>query len=386
MRDGEASVSKINASVPRRRSEFGRQLARATLTALVAPAAAIGFAPSIATAQTPNATFEEARKLVTPDAINDTGLVKIGGIDQWVSVRGRHRDNPILLFLHGGPGFTVSPVAYYYMRDWEEYFTVVQWDHRGAGKTYAANDPANVRPTMSIDKLVDDAAEVATHLRQKYGKRRIILMAHSFGTILGTKLAQRHPDWFYAYVGTGQFVDFQRSEVEGFKATLAAAHAANNAQAISDLNRIAPFPDPAHPERNLQNLGVERKWLAAFGGYYWPGGEGHNVKISQFSPDYTAAELKIRDEAQGFSGEALWGELGKLSLSQSVTFRLPVVILQGRHDLGTSSVLAEEWFGHVRAPSKKLIWFEDSAHMTFEEEPGKMLVSLVNVVRPLARD
>ena len=349
-------------------------------------AASSALTPALASAQSPNVTFEQARALVAKNAVADTRLVSIGGIDQWISVRGRHRDNPILLFLHGGPGFTVSPVSYYYMRDWEEYFTVAQWDQRGAGKTYAANDPARVRPTMSIARLVDDAEAVAAHLRRTYGKRRIILMAHSFGTIVGLKLAERHPDWFYAYVGTGQFVDFQRSEADGFKATAAAARAANNAQAIADLARIAPFPDAAHPERNLQNLGVERKWLATFGGYYWPGGEGHNVKIAQMSPDYSAAELKTRDAAQAFSDQALWGEVGKIDLSRSTQFRTPIVILQGRHDLGTSSLLVDQWFRQVRAPSKQLVWFEDSAHMTFEEEPGKMLVSLVNIVRPLARE
>ena len=354
------------------------------LLAAVIMAAMVQF-PATALAQTANATFADARKLVTKDSIDDAGLVPIGGIQQWISVRGRHRDNPVLLFVHGGPGFTASPVSYYYMRDWEEYFTVAQWDQRGAGKTYAANDPARVRPTMSVDQMVDDAQDVAAYLRQKYGKRRIVLMAHSFGTIIGLKLAQRHPDWFYAYVATGQFVDFTRSEAAGFTETLAAARAANNRQAIDDLTRIAPFPDPVHPERNVRNLGVERKWLAAYGGYYWPGGEGHNVAISRLSPDYTAAELKIRGEAQGFSDQALWGEIGKINLSQATSFRLPVVILQGRHDRGTSSALVSEWFDRVKAPSKRLVWFEDSAHMTFEEEPGKMLVSLVKEVKPLTR-
>ena len=87
-------------------------------------AASSALTPALESAQSPNVTFEKARTLVAKDAVADTRLVSIGGIDQWISVRGRHRDNPILLFLHGGPGFTVSPVSYYYMRDWEEYFTV----------------------------------------------------------------------------------------------------------------------------------------------------------------------------------------------------------------------------------------------------------------------
>jgi proline iminopeptidase len=327
----------------------------------------------------------KARTPATPDAIDDQGLVPIGGIPQWVSVRGRHQSAPLLLFLHGGPGFTASPVSYYYMRDWEELFTVVQWDQRGGGKTYAASDPAQVKATMNVERMVTDAEELVTYLRQKYHKDRIVLMAHSFGTILGVKLAQRHPDWFFAYVGTGQFTDPQQSEAEGFAATLAAAKADKNDKAVAALEGIAPFPDREHPERNLQNLGVERFWLATYGGYYAAGGFGHNAEIAQKSPDYTATELKIRDEAQMFSLGLMWEELGRVNLMDATRFELPVFIFQGRHDRGTSAALAGKWFSTVKAPVKKLVWFEDSAHMVYEEEPGKLLVSLANDVLPLTK-
>lgn len=336
-----------------------------------------------AAAATPGETFAKTRQIATADAIQEEEFVTLGGIKQWISVRGRHKDNPILLFLHGGPGFTVSPVAYHYMRDWEEYFTVVQWDQRGAGKTYQANDPAALRPTMTIDRMVSDAEELATYLRTTYGKKRIVLMAHSFGTILGAKLAQRRPDLFYAYVGMGQFVDAARSEKMGFDATLAAARAANNAKAVAELQAIAPFPDPTRPERNMQNLGKERFWLATFGGYYWRG-MGHFNDIAAMSPTYNADDLKARDAAQGFSIQQMWDALGKVNLTGETHFQCPVLILQGRHDLGTSAVLAGDWFASLKAPSKQIIWFEDSAHMVYEEEPGKLLVTLVEKVLPLA--
>lgn len=338
-----------------------------------------------ALAQDPRHVMEGALSLTGKDAINQTGFVSIGGIKQWVSVRGRHRSNPILLVLHGGPAFTLSPVSYWYMRDWEEYFTVVQWDQRGAGKTYAANDPAAARPTMSVDRLVEDGADLIRYLERTYGQKRVVLFGHSFGTLLGTELAQRHPELLYAYVGTGQFTDFQRSEALGYRETLADAQAAHNDQAVSELRAIAPFPDPARPERNLKNLGTERRWLAEYGGYYKAGGVGHNGEIASLSPDYSAEELKMRDVAQGYSDGALWGELGKINLMNRTRFRVPVVILQGRHDRGTSASLAAEWFARIKAPAKRFIWFEDSAHMTYEEEPGKMLVTLVDIALPLTR-
>ncbi|HUQ09046.1 MAG TPA: alpha/beta hydrolase [Steroidobacteraceae bacterium] len=336
-------------------------------------------------AQTPNEVFRSSRKLVTTDAVDEQGLVTVGGIPQWVSVRGRHRSNPLLLVLHGGPAFTVSPVSYYYMRDWEEHFTVVQWDQRGAGKTYAASDPEKVRGTLSVERIVADAEELIGYLRTKYQKERIVLLGHSFGTILGVKLAQRKPEWLHAYVGMGQFTDFQQSEAEGYAATLAAARADKNDKAVAALLSIAPFPDREHPERNVQNLGTERLWLATYGGYYWPGGFGHNGEIARLSPDYSEAELKIRDEAQAFSDQILWDELGRVSFVDATRFKVPVIIFQGRHDRGTSSALVDKWFATLEAPVKKLVWFEDSAHMVYEEEPGKTLVSLVSVVLPLVK-
>ena len=310
-----------------------------------------GLVASVALAQTPNETFEKARVFKTRDTIDEQGLVTIGGIPQWVSVRGRHASAPLLLVLHGGPAFTVSPVSYYYMRDWEEHFTVVQWDQRGSGKTYAASDPKQVEDNLSVDRLVADAQELIDHLRKKYHKERIVLFGHSFGSILGVKLAQRIPDQLYAYVGMGQFTDFSRSEADGYAATLAAARADKNEKAVAALEAIAPFPDRQHPERNLKNLGTERFWLATYGGYYWPGGFGNNAAIAAFSPDYSASELKIRDEAQAFSDRLLWDEVGKISLMGTTRFRVPVVILQGRHDRGTSSALVNQWFATVEAPS-----------------------------------
>ncbi len=360
-------------------SKAGTTLAAVAATLLLSLAAS-GHAET-----NPRDLFRSVDHIPTVDAIQSDGFVEIGGIRQWVSIRGRHAGAPILLFIHGGPGFTSLPSSYYYMRDWQEYFTVVQWDQRGAGKTYAANDPEKVRPTMTIDRMVADAGELAAYLRKTYGRRKIVLVGHSWGSIVGVKLAQQHPDWFYAYVGTGQFVAFQPNEAMGYDATLAAARKDSNAEAVKDLERIAPFPDTAHPERNIANLGTERRWLAYYGGYYWRNNVGHEGELNPLSPDYSDEELKVRDQAQGFSIQALWTELGKVDLRDDTTFREPVFFIQGRHDTGTNATLLGQWYATVRAPRKKLIWFEDSAHMTFQEEPGRFLVTLVNDVLPLTR-
>jgi pimeloyl-ACP methyl ester carboxylesterase len=356
-----------------------------TAAALAVAFLNFGAVPGRAETPSPRDVFRSVDHIPTADAIQSDGFVDIGGIRQWVSIRGNHADAPILLFIHGGPGFTTLPSSYYFLRDWREYFTVVQWDQRGAGKTYAANDPKAVQPTMTIDRMVADAEEMAAYLRKTYGRKKIVLVGHSWGSIVGVKLARLHPDWFYAYVGAGQFVAFQPNEAMGYQVTLDAARKDGNAEAVADLERIAPFPDAVHPERNIANLGTERRWLAHYGGYYWRNNVGHDDELNRFSPDYGDDELKTRDVAQGFSIQTLWAELGKVDLRRDTTFKEPVFFIQGRHDIGTNAALLDQWYATVRAPKKKLIWFEDSAHMTYQEEPGKFLVTLVNDVLPLTR-
>lgn len=336
--------------------------------------------------------FRNVRKIVTPDGIQSMTTVPLGGIQQAISVRGRHRDNPILLFLHGGPSLTSMPASFSYAGPWEEYFTVVQWDQRGAGKTFRANDPKKVAPTMSDERMLADAEELVTWLRKTYHKQKIVLVGHSWGSILGVKLAQRHPDWFYAYVGVGQVVNMQQSEAMGYQATLEAARRDHNAEAVKALESIAPYPDPHlanTPEAvnaAVTKLGVDRQWLSRYGGYFHGETSGHDPQLMTISPDYDAKDLEARDAGSEFSIPLLWAELMKVDFTDTTRFDCPVILFHGRHDLTVSATLASRWFDTLKAPQKKMIWFEDSSHILFEEESGKFFLSLVQDVLPLTHD
>ena len=335
----------------------------------------------------PDATeiFGAVRKAPLRDGIDAEQMVRIGGIDQWISVRGRHKSAPLLLFLHGGPGFTSIPTSYFFMSGWDEYFTVAQWEQRGAGKTFKANGEELIRPTMSIGRMIADAEEVITYLRSTYRQPKIVLVGHSWGTVLGATLAQRHPDWFYVYVGMAQFVDFQKSEAAGYEATLAAARKAHDPGAVAELEALAPFPDSKHPERNLQNLETERHWLDKFGGSVWLGSEDQYDAVGKLSPDYTYEERVERNRGLKFGLQILWGPLSTFSLLGKNHFGCPVVFMHGRHDLVTNASVLNQWYEKLDAPNKKLVWFEDSSHLVYEEEPGKTLVTLVEDVLPFAR-
>ena len=179
--------------------------------------------------------LDSNRMISTPQGVDEKVKLHINGIDQWVSIRGKDRRNPILLFLHGGPAAPAMPEAYTFQTPWEDYFTVVQWDQRGAGKTYRANTEEAMAPGMSVKGMTDDAEQVASYLRERFGKQKIFLMGHSWGSILGVELAQRHPDWFYAYISTGQVVNGRRNEEVGFNYALRRAKEEGNQTAIHEM-------------------------------------------------------------------------------------------------------------------------------------------------------
>lgn len=221
---------------------------RRLTSAVLAIVLSLAFAAPSAAANAPDPrhVLREARQFRSPDAIHDDKFVRIGGIEQWVSVRGRHRDAPFLLFLHGGPGFTSIPNSYLNTAEWQEYFNVVQWDQRGAGKTLGRN-PQLKASSLNIARMTQDAEELASYVRKTYGRNKIVLVGHSWGSVLGLQLAARHPDWFHAYVGIGQVTDMHASEAMGFDATLAAAKAAGDREAVAQLMAIQPYPNPQDP-------------------------------------------------------------------------------------------------------------------------------------------
>lgn len=328
--------------------------------------------------------IEDLQRIVAPSGVQESYKTKIGGVDQWLNVRGQDRDNPMILFVHGGPAAPVTPTMWQFQRPIEEYFTVANWDQRGAGKSYGETDPAKVADTLRIARYVDDAIEVAEHLRQRYGKRKLILMGHSWGTIVGMGAALKRPDLFYAYVGIGQVISTRENERIGFEYALAQAKLHKNGEALKDLESIAPYPGSAPITR--ERIIVARKWPQHYGGlsafrsqsnYYFNG--------PLLSPDYNAAQVKAIDQGSLLTLGRVLPEFVDVDYSKVTRFPIPVVMFLGRHDYTTPTAPTEAWLKAVEAPVKQAVWFERSAHMVPWEEPGKTLVSLLTHVRPLAQ-
>lgn len=326
---------------------------------------------------------QDLTRIETPGGVQDTYKARIGGIDQWINIRGHDRANPVILFVHGGPASPAMPTAWQFQRPIEEYFTVVHYDQRAAGKTFRANDPEAVEDSIRIDRYVADAIEVAEHVRERLGKDKLVLVGHSWGTIVATKAALERPDLFHAYVGIGQVINTRLNEKLSFEFGLAQARAEDNEAAITEMESIAPYPgdEPITRERII----IARKWPQYYGGMTAYRAESpYYHRGPWLSPEYDADDVAAINDGNVFTLWRILPEFLEVDFTGVDRFPIPVVMFMGRHDYTTPSAPTAEWIEAVEAPYKRAVWFERSSHMVPWEEPGKTLVSLLEHVRPLA--
>lgn len=362
------------------------KLAAHLLTFLVVFAVVAQAAEEAKSASRAEATaiIADARKILAPNGVERLEKVRIGGIDQWVSIRGTDRRNPVLLYIHGGPGYVSMPMSWWFSRGWEEYFTVVQWDQRAAGKTFLLSDPATVAPTLTRERLIADVEEMAAWVRAELGKDKIFVLGHSWGSFLGLQLAERHPEWLYAYIGVGQLVDGPESERRGWRFAIDAARREGNAEAVRELEAIAPYGAPGQTIP-IRDIYVERKWVGYYGGVMaYRRDNSADSDLALLSPDYSDQEIGHIWDGNKFATPYLLPGVVALDLAKTNKLAVPLILFEGRHDRNVNSEVAASWFDKVKAPEKQLIWFEHSGHMPMTEEPGKFLLSLVRCVRPIA--
>ncbi len=355
------------------------------LLVLSSVAAASGATPT--DADDPHADAKrilgDLQRVVTPDGVQSLEKVRLGGIEQWISIRGADRDNPVLLYLHGGPAQPMMPASWTFQRAWEDYFTVVQWDQRASGKTYLASDPVEVADTIRIERYVDDALELIALLRERFGKDKVVVLGHSWGTIVGMEVLLRRPEWLHAYVGLGQVISVEENETLGYEYALRRARAEGHREAIAELEALAPYPgpEPLHRER----IGTQRKWSIHFGGLSGYRDNANQYFASQrLSPDYSEAERHAIHEGSLLTLDRILAEWNVVDFRGVREVGAPVVMFMGRHDYTTPSQQAADWVARVEAPAKDAVWFEHSAHLAPLEEPGRVLMALVNRVRPFA--
>jgi len=328
----------------------------------------------------PGSTPRISRRL-HPNGLAVLEQVPVNGVPLWVLIRSEDIANPVALFVHGGPGTSQLTLLRRSARPLEKHFTVVDWDQRGAGKSFAA---ANDGRRMTIDDYVDDVLDLASYLSRRFRQEKILLVGHSWGSLIGLLAAARTPELFSAYVGIGQMSNAAESERLSWEWTLAQARAANDAGAVATLERIGapPYAGDDWQSRFM----TERRLLGKFGGEYRGSRTGAFrvvLKNLVLSREYT-----LRDRVNFLRGifrsvAALMPELFRTDLFVRVPeVEVPVWFCLGRHDYEVPAPLAARYFEQLRAPRKALVWFENSAHMANTEESGKFNAFMVDMVLP----
>ena len=291
--------------------------------------------------------------------------MQLGGLEQFVTIRGDDRGNPVLLHVHGGPGVAFSAFSAEFS-PYEADYTVVQWDQRGSGCTFGRHGEAT--PDVTLDRLASDGIELAAYLRTRFDDRRIIVLAHSFGSIVGIEMIRRAPEHFALYVGTGQFASFAGT-VEAQIARLRES-AAGDTELISQLDALAAL-DP----NGLQKFGAVNRLLQSRA-------PAVDVGFMQGLQSRAAEVMSPKELAdwqagrQTFTLRLLQQIAGVDLFATAPRLDVPVVVIQGSADLNTPADVAHAYFEQVEAPSKDFVLVDGAGHFAHLTHTPQFLSAL----------
>jgi proline iminopeptidase len=296
--------------------------------------------------------------------------MELGGVAQWLTVRGHDASNPILLYVHGGPGTPDMGAIWQFVPELEEHFVVAHWSQRGAGKSFS-RELAGDRMTMA--QFVADLEELSLHLLQRFGQRKLFLVGHSWGTVLGMGLLTRRPDLVAAYIGVNQVVDRSAEELRAYRACLDRARERGHRRAVAQLEALGEPTDGAFA--TVEGTLVQRRWMRALGMVtYEPKLAGEFGRAIAMNPELTLRDLLNLFAHLRWNMELLWPEFCRVNLERDVPgVDVPVFFVAGAHDWVTSPELAKRYLDVLRAPRKELFLFDRAGHVACFEEPRRFL-------------
>ena len=320
-------------------------------------------------------------RIETARGIVEEGFVQIGGIEQWISIRGEDNSNPVLLVVHGGPGSCYS-IFTPHLRTWEKHFTVVQWDQRGAGKTFTRTGRSG-SGAISMKQLTSDGIEVAEYLRAHLGKVQIFLLASSMGSTFGMEIVRSRPDLFHAYIGTDQNVGMMRGQDKGHSQLLERLRALGMNKGVKTIERIGADPTVWTPD----DFTAVAQWTMKSD----PRGFRRTIRLLKdavwYAPGWRLGDIRAFVAGMRFSLEQLLPEITRYDAwAHGTQYEVPIFIFQGSNDVLTTPALAKAYFEEVVAPIKKMELISNSGHFAAFLEPEQFLEKLLVYVRPLAYD
>jgi pimeloyl-ACP methyl ester carboxylesterase len=317
-----------------------------------------------------------------PGSISEINTIELGGLKQYLIIRGADSTKPVMLFVHGGPGGPEIGMMKETNRSIEDDFVMVYWEQRGAGKSYSSDIPSE---TMNLQQFISDAHELSEYLIKRFTKQKIYIMGHSWGTLLAILTAYKYPDLFYAYFGIGQIAHQYRGELVSFEWVKEQAKNLKNDKAIKLFSRLT-FPDSLATNDTWDKfLAIERSYVMKFGG-----GATHKIRgmLPLVKMVFGAREYTLKDKINYLKGSSysikyLWPEVINTNLYNAIdSMQVPVYFLQGIYDYQTSYPVAKDFFNQLKAPQKEFFTFENSAHSPNMEEVEKFN----SIIREIAKD
>lgn len=297
--------------------------------------------------------------------------VTLGGLEQYIIIRGQDSTKPVMLFLHGGPGSPEIAFMKHFNTDIEKDFVMVYWEQRGSGKSFSKDIPIE---SMDLEQFVADTRELSTYLSERFNKEKIYIMGHSWGSLLGILTTYRYPELFRAYFGIGQVADQFRGERVGWEWAKDQAHQHDDNKAFEALAGLT-FPDSLASSKDwIDYMTVQRIYVNKFGGGItrdirgmWP-----LIRMVLKAKEYTVSDKLNFMRGCMFSLENMWNEVIHTNLFNEIdSMQVPVYIFHGQHDYTTPHCVAKDFYKQLNAPEKAFYSFENSAHSPVMEEVDK---------------
>jgi pimeloyl-ACP methyl ester carboxylesterase len=324
---------------------------------------------------TPPITDAEGK--IVPGSIASLEKITLGGIEQWILIRGKDTTKPVLLWLHGGPGMTqMAFVGLFQTPELEANFVVVQWDQRGAGKSFSEDLTAG---DITVEKFVSDTLELTNILRERFNQEKIFLFGHSWGSALGFLTLMEDSSPYYAFIAGAERVDWNRSHTMGYEWVLEQARKDNNTEVIQILESVSPF-DPT----NREHLAGKNQFLELYrGGDLYTEGlwdKALAYAMGGMSPEYTSADIENYVAAITFSQQTILPQAIDYNLFRDfAASSIPVHFFAGRYDHQTPGELTKEYYNFLEAPVKSFTWFENSGHSMIWDEVDKTTEELIRI-------
>ena len=290
-------------------------------------------------------------------------------------IRGESIANPPLIMLHGGPGWSETGLFRHFNATLEKSFTAIYWDQRGAGKSF---DRAIPRSSMTVEQFIRDLDELVDAVRGRLSADRVVIFGHSWGSVLGVLYAARLPEKVMAYVGCGQLGDWSEAESGSYAWALSEAQRRGKRRAVSKLQAIGPPPYPA------KAVFTERTCVVRLEGGMRPAAVWRMGRAALGSRESSILKLRSAWRSFHFVMDAMWPEVSRLNLIELVpALEMPVFFFLGRKDHFVPPKTSVAYLDALSAPSKTLVWFENSGHEPFVDEPQKFNAAMAKLVRPV---